>query len=267
MLGAAGRGEDYRELSLHGEWTWDPLNEPEIDSYSLAFSIGSLLNQLFGKSREPFWHQAYTTLVRAAIELHRLEERPWFTPKDVYRRKIAGEGGSAEIEAVLGRCPHRTCGRSRWSGAGQIGRKFADLSESERMLASAHPSAAISAEYTFCTPLSPPSARGVATGETRSRRLNSDRTKSPGLTPRVRRTLPRMLHCGAASGRRAVRGLASPATSTGSRPGGPPARHGIARPRRRWEEQLQASRLLPSARPRTRREGCGPSWPASEDVR
>ena len=91
MLEATGRGADYRELSLLGEWAWNPLNEPEIDSYSLAFSIGSLLNQLFGKSREPFWQQAYTSLVRAAIELHRLEERPWFTLQDIYRLAIAGD--------------------------------------------------------------------------------------------------------------------------------------------------------------------------------
>ena len=39
---------------MHGEWAWNPLNEPEIDSSSLAFSVGSLLNQLFGKSRKQF---------------------------------------------------------------------------------------------------------------------------------------------------------------------------------------------------------------------
>ncbi|MYB53717.1 MAG: hypothetical protein F4X77_16200 [Acidobacteriia bacterium] len=49
MLAAAGRAADYRELSLTAEWAWNPLNEPEIDSYSLAYSVGSLLNQLFGK--------------------------------------------------------------------------------------------------------------------------------------------------------------------------------------------------------------------------
>ena len=48
----------------------------EIDSYSLAYSVGSLLNQLFGKGKEPFWQQAYTNLVRFTIELHRLEEHP-----------------------------------------------------------------------------------------------------------------------------------------------------------------------------------------------
>ena len=35
---------------------------PHLDSYSLAYTISTLLNQLFGKSKEPFWQQAYTKL-------------------------------------------------------------------------------------------------------------------------------------------------------------------------------------------------------------
>ena len=98
MLETTGRADDYRELSLAGEWSWNPLNEPEIDSYSLAYSVGSLLNQLFGKGKEPFWQQAYTNLVRFTIELHRLEEQPWFTLQDVYRLAIAGDRFLARIE-------------------------------------------------------------------------------------------------------------------------------------------------------------------------
>ena len=89
MLEGAGRADDHRELSLGGEWSWIPLNEPEIDSYSLAYSVGSLLNELLGKGNEAFWQQAYTNLVRFTIELHRLEVQPWFTLQDVYRRSPA----------------------------------------------------------------------------------------------------------------------------------------------------------------------------------
>ena len=105
MLEEAKRADDYRELSLAGEWSWNPLNEPEIDSYSLAYSVGSLLNQLFGKGKEPFWQQAYTNLVRFTIELHRLEERPWFTLQDVYRLAIAGDRFLARIEEAGQRIP------------------------------------------------------------------------------------------------------------------------------------------------------------------
>ena len=105
MLAAANREEDYRELSLDGEWAWNPLHDPGMDSYSLAFGIGSLLNQLFGKGKEPFWQQAYTSLIRAAIELNRLEERPWFTLQDVYRMAISGDGFQARLEDAEARIP------------------------------------------------------------------------------------------------------------------------------------------------------------------
>ncbi len=61
----------------------------------LAHSIGSLLNQLFGKGKDPFWRQAYT-----AIELHRLEADPCFTLQDVYRLAIAPDGFRDRLEAL-----------------------------------------------------------------------------------------------------------------------------------------------------------------------
>ena len=41
---------------------------------SLAYTLSTLLNQLFGKSKEPFWQQPYTNLVRWIIDLHRHAE-------------------------------------------------------------------------------------------------------------------------------------------------------------------------------------------------
>ena len=37
----------------------------------MAYSIASLLNNLFGKGKEPFWQQAYTNLVKFIILLHK----------------------------------------------------------------------------------------------------------------------------------------------------------------------------------------------------
>ena len=71
ILEGAGRGDDYLEIGLDGAWQWNPIDDPLLDTYSLAYSVASLINQLFGKSREPFWQQAYTNLVRWIIELHR----------------------------------------------------------------------------------------------------------------------------------------------------------------------------------------------------
>ena len=73
ILDAAGRGGDYLEIGLDGSLQWNPLDDPLLDSYSLAYGVASLINQLFGKSREPFWQQAYTNLVRWIIENDWLE--------------------------------------------------------------------------------------------------------------------------------------------------------------------------------------------------
>ena len=85
ILEDAGRADDYLEIGLGGSLQWNPLDDPLLDSYSLAYGVASLINQLFGKSREPFWQQAYTNLVRWIIELHRLLPGGWVTLRDVYR--------------------------------------------------------------------------------------------------------------------------------------------------------------------------------------
>ena len=75
ILTEAGREKDYIELGMEGRWQWNPLSAWWLDSYSLAYTVSSLLNQLFGKGKEPFWQQAYTNLVRWIIELHRALQR------------------------------------------------------------------------------------------------------------------------------------------------------------------------------------------------
>ena len=88
MLTELDRGEDYIELSLDGRLTWNPLSATWLDSYSLAYTVASLLNQLFGKGKEPFWQQAYTNLVRWIIELYRVLPGGWVTLRDVYHCAI-----------------------------------------------------------------------------------------------------------------------------------------------------------------------------------
>ena len=96
ILKDAKREADYIELSLDGQITWNPLSATWLDSYSLAYTVASLLNQLFGKGKEPFWQQAYTNLVRWIIELYRVLPHPrdgsdtpgWVTLRDVYHCAI-----------------------------------------------------------------------------------------------------------------------------------------------------------------------------------
>ena len=91
ILEKAGRADDYLEIGLGGAWQWNPLDDPLLDTYSLAYGVASLINQLFGKSRDPFWQQAYTNLVRWIIELYRLLPGGWVTLQDVYRCTIDAE--------------------------------------------------------------------------------------------------------------------------------------------------------------------------------
>ena len=62
---------DYVEVSLDSEYRYNPLNN-DLEAYTLAYGIASLLNNLFGKGKEPFWQQAYTNLVKFIILLHKV---------------------------------------------------------------------------------------------------------------------------------------------------------------------------------------------------
>ena len=119
MLAELGRADDYIELSLDGRLTWNPLSATWLDSYSLAYTVASLLNQLFGKGKEPFWQQAYTNLVRWIIELYRVLPGGWVTLRDVYHCAIDKElfaqedRTGAEVRARPGRrVDHHRRGRA-----------------------------------------------------------------------------------------------------------------------------------------------------------
>jgi len=87
ILDRHGRGEDYIEVSLDSEYRYNPLHN-DLDAYALAFSIASLLNNLFGKGKEPFWQQAYTNLVKFIILLHKVAY-DYVTFFDVYQCAIS----------------------------------------------------------------------------------------------------------------------------------------------------------------------------------
>ena len=98
ILADAGREDDYIELGMDGRWQWNPLSTKVLDSYSLAYTVSSLLNQLFGKGKEPFWQQAYTNLVRWIIELYRVFPGQWVTLRQVYHCAIDKELFAAKIK-------------------------------------------------------------------------------------------------------------------------------------------------------------------------
>lgn len=86
LLSKVGRSEDYVELRLDGDIRYNPLHNDQ-DAYALAFGIASLLNNLFGRGKEPFWQQAYTNLVKFIILLHQVLD-DYVTLFDVYECAI-----------------------------------------------------------------------------------------------------------------------------------------------------------------------------------
>src|SRR5882724_107102 len=81
------RAEDYVEISLTSEYRYNPLHN-DLDAYALAYNIASLLNNLFGRGKEPFWQQAYTNLVKFIILLHKVAF-DYVTLFDVYQCAIS----------------------------------------------------------------------------------------------------------------------------------------------------------------------------------
>jgi hypothetical protein len=71
ILQSHGRADDYVEVNLNAEYRYNPLYN-DLDAYASAYNIASLLNNLFGKGKEPFWQQAYTNLVKFIIQLHKV---------------------------------------------------------------------------------------------------------------------------------------------------------------------------------------------------
>jgi hypothetical protein len=90
------RADDYIEVSLHSEYRYNPLHN-DLDAYALAYSIAALLNNLFGKGKEPFWQQAYTNLVKFIILLHKVAY-DYVTLFDVYECAISPEVLEKRIE-------------------------------------------------------------------------------------------------------------------------------------------------------------------------
>ena len=114
MLAQYDRSADYLELSLDDTgFQWNPLNSPWLDTYSLAYTLAALVNQLFGKSKEPFWQQAYTNVIRWIIETYRSFPDPWFTFRDIYHcmldRSALEELLDKQTEYVFGKYRYEFC--------------------------------------------------------------------------------------------------------------------------------------------------------------
>jgi hypothetical protein len=98
MLARASREEDYVEIRLGGPVCYNPLHN-DLDPYAVAFAIATLVNNLFGKSKEPFWQQAYTDLLKFVILLRRLVDG-YTTFAEVYRYILEDTKIESEISKL-----------------------------------------------------------------------------------------------------------------------------------------------------------------------
>jgi hypothetical protein len=72
MLRASGREEDYNELSLETEWRYNALNNPQLSEDALAYAVITLIANIYGKGKDPFWPMASQNCIKFLILLHRL---------------------------------------------------------------------------------------------------------------------------------------------------------------------------------------------------
>src|ERR1700674_4092411 len=103
ILTRHGRPEDHIEIGLDSAYRYNPLHN-DLDAYALAYNVASLLNNLFGRGKEPFWQQAYTNLVKFIILLHKVAYG-YVTLFDVYECAISPsvlEKKLKEAERLLG---------------------------------------------------------------------------------------------------------------------------------------------------------------------
>ena len=90
------REQDYVEVNLNADYRYNPLYN-DLDAYALAYNIASLLTNLFGRGKEPFWQQAYTNLVKFIIQLHKVTY-DYVTLFDIYECAINPELLEAKIQ-------------------------------------------------------------------------------------------------------------------------------------------------------------------------
>src|SRR5436190_15767791 len=98
ILARAGREADYVEVGIDSGVCYNPLHT-DLDPYAVAYAVATLLNNLFGKSKEPFWQQAYTDLLKFVILLRRITDG-YTTLAEVYRYVLQPEQVEHDIRRL-----------------------------------------------------------------------------------------------------------------------------------------------------------------------
>ena len=106
ILKDAGRESDYTEIGLDSGLCYNPLHN-DLDPYAVAYAIATLVNNLFGRSKEPFWQQAYTDLLKFVILLRRITDG-YTTFSEIYRYILDDaqiERDIQQLKATLSEAP------------------------------------------------------------------------------------------------------------------------------------------------------------------
>ena len=95
ILERHGRADDYVEVSLDSPYRYNPLHN-DLDAFALAYGIATLMTNLYGHGKEPFWQQASTNLLKFVILLHQVLDG-YVTLFQIYEHAINPEKLQARI--------------------------------------------------------------------------------------------------------------------------------------------------------------------------
>jgi hypothetical protein len=87
ILTGFGRGDDYVEINLKTHYRYNALANKDLDEDALAYAITTLIANIYGKARDPFWPMASTNAMKFLILLHRLLD-DYVTLNDIYTSAI-----------------------------------------------------------------------------------------------------------------------------------------------------------------------------------
>jgi hypothetical protein len=113
---AAGREQDYYEISLESGIRYNVLSRKDLDATALAGHLMLLLENTSGRGIEPFWEREAQDLAAQCIRVIRLAKQAEPTLADLYRvatspeaflawfeeaeRRVATPAGKGELESV-----------------------------------------------------------------------------------------------------------------------------------------------------------------------
>ena len=98
---------DYVEIGLDSPCRYNPLHN-DLDAYALAYGIASLLNNLFGKGKNPSGNRPTRTSMKFIILLHKVLY-DYVTLFDVYECAINPDRLAEKIRKESGSCPPKGC--------------------------------------------------------------------------------------------------------------------------------------------------------------